>query len=339
MSVTAADGSQGATRVPSYRGSGMAGRPVDRRPGAVARVPERRPDTWRERFVGALWLMAWQLARWVPEAVAFGFADVAALVGARRAGRGRDRVRANLARVVGADELDATVVGAYRSYARYWVEAFRAADISAADIAARVDAQGLDRLDDALDHGRGAIVLLAHHGSWDVAARWAEVHRYHLAVVAEIVRPRALFARFVRLREQMGLEVVPLEPRSSIGGRGIGARLGEVLADNHLVGLLTDRDLSGRAPLVDFFDEPCRLPVGATVLAKRYRAPVVPTAMLQLPGRRWRLQILEPLWLHDLEIHDAQQQVATALEEIIRLDPAQWHAFQPIWPSQEPAGP
>jgi KDO2-lipid IV(A) lauroyltransferase len=103
--------------------------------------------------------------------------------------------------------------------------------------------------------------------------------------------------------------------------------------------LLTDRDLSGRAPLVDFFGEPCRLPVGATVLAKRYRAPVVPTAMLQLPGRRWRLQILEPLWLHDLEIHGAQQQVAAALEEIIRLDPAQWHAFQPIWSAQEPAGP
>lgn len=337
--MTAADGSQEANRVPPYRGSGVVGRAVDRRPGAVARVPERRPDTWRERMVGALWLAAWQLARWAPEAVMFTIADMAALVAARRTGGRRDRVRGNLARVVGPDDLDATVVRAYRSYARYWVEAFRAADISADDIAARVDARGLDLLDGVLEHGRGAIVLLAHHGSWDVAARWAEVHGYHLAVVAEIVRPRALFARFVRLREEMGLEVVPLEPRTSIGGRGIGARLGEVLGDNHLVGLLTDRDLSGRAPLVDFFGEPCRLPIGATVLARRYQAPIVPTAMLQLPGRRWRLQILEPRWLHHLEIHDAQQQVAAALEEIIRLDPAQWHAFQPIWSTQEPSGP
>lgn len=339
MSVTVADGSQGATRVPSYRGSGISGRPVDRRPGAAGRVPERRPDTRRERLVGALWLAAWQLARWVPEAVAFRLADAAALLAARRGGGGRDRVRANLARIVEADELDTTVTRAYRSYARYWIEAFRAADIGATDIGARVDARGLDRLDDVLERGRGAIVLLAHHGSWDVAARWAEVHGYHLAVVAEIVRPRALFARFVRLREEMGLEVVPLEPRASIGGRGIGTRLGEVLGDNHLVGLLTDRDLSGRAPMVDFFGEPCRLPLGATVLAKRYRAPIVPTAMLQLPGRRWRLQILEPRWLHDEEIHDAQQQVAAALEEIIRLDPAQWHAFQPIWTAPEPASP
>ncbi|HSJ46221.1 MAG TPA: phosphatidylinositol mannoside acyltransferase [Euzebyales bacterium] len=337
--MTVADGSQGATRVPSYRGSGIIGRPVDRRPGAAERVPQRRPDTRRQRVVGALWLAAWQLARWVPEAVAFRLADAAALLAARRAGHGRDRVRANLARVVAPHVLDATVTRAYRSYARYWVEAFRVADIGAADIASRVDARGLDLLDDVLERGRGAIVLLAHHGSWDVAARWAEVHGYHLAVVAEIVRPRALFARFVRLREEMGLEVVPLEPRASISGRGIGARLGDVLGDNHLVGLLTDRDLSGRAPMVDFFGKPCRLPLGATVLAKRYRAPVVPTAMLQLPGRRWRLQILEPRWLHDLEIRDAQRQVAAALEEVIRLDPAQWHAFQRIWSTSEPSAP
>jgi lauroyl/myristoyl acyltransferase len=323
-----------------YRGSGVPGQPVDRRPGAVGRVPDGRPDTRRERIAGAVWLAGWQVARWLPEAVAFALADTAGRVAAGRARGSRDRVRANFARVVAAADLDATVRQAYRSYARYWVEAFRAADIAAADIAARVEADGLDRLDGVLAQGRGAIVLLAHHGSWDVAARWAEVHRYHLAVVAEVVRPRALFARFVRLRETMGLEVVPLAPRNGLGGQGIGARLAEVLRANHLVGLLTDRDLSGRAPLVDFFGAPCRLPVGATVLARRTGAPVVPIAMLQLPGRRWRLQVLEPRLLHQLELHAAQQQVAAALEDIIRLDPAQWHAFQPIWPaSPESASP
>lgn len=316
-----------------YRGSGFAGRPIDRRPGAAERVPDRGPDTVRQRLSGALWLAAWQSARWLPEAAAFRIADAAGRFAARRSGGGAaPPVRQNLARVVPAEDLDATVAAAFRSYARYWVEAFRAADITARDIHERVTTDGLDALDEVLDRGCGAIVLLAHHGSWDIAARWAEAHGYHLAVVAEVVRPRALFSRFVRLREEIGLEIVPLEPRAGIGGRGIGARLGEVLSDNHLVGLLTDRDLSGRAPLVDFFGAPCHLPIGATVLAKRYRAPIVPTAMLQRPDRRWHLQMLPPRWLHDLEIHDAQQRVAHALEEIIRLDPAQWHAFQPIWP-------
>ncbi len=315
-----------------YRGSGIPGQTVDRRPGAAGRVRPRRPDTLRQRTSGRLWLAAWQVARWLPEPVAFALADAAGRVAARRRGAAYARVRTNLSRIVDEGELDAATAAAFRSYARYWVEAFRAADIGADDIHRRVRTEGFDVLDEVLERGRGAIVLLAHHGSWDVAARWAEVHGYHLAVVAEVVRPRSLFERFVQLREAMGLEVVPLEPRDGIAGRGIGARLGEVLGANHLVGLLTDRDLSGRAPPVDFFGATCRLPIGATVLARRSGAPIVPIAMLQLPGRRWHLRVLAPRWVDQLPMDEAQRQVAAGLEEIIRLDPAQWHAFQPIWP-------
>lgn len=298
-------------------------------------MPTTHPDNVRQRVVGAAWTAGWQALRWLPEAVAFGLADQAGRYAARLGGPTRARVRANLAHVVDPDELDTAVVAAYRSYARYWVEAFRAADIGVDEINARMTTGGFDHLDTVLDQGCGAIVLLAHHGSWDIAARWAEANAYHLAVVAEVVRPHSLFRRFVRLREAMGLEVVPLVPRAGLSGRGIATRLGDVLRANHLVGLLTDRDLSGRAPLVDFFDAPCRVPVGAAVLAKRTRAPIVPIATLQRPGRRWHLQVLEPRWVHELEIHDAQQRVADALEEIIVLDPTQWHAFQPIWPQAD----
>jgi KDO2-lipid IV(A) lauroyltransferase len=316
----------------TYRGSGHAGRPVDRHPGAADRVPPGAPDRPRQRLSGVLWTATWEILRRLPEATAFGVADLAGRYAARRGGPARERVRDNLAHVVPAGDLDATVDAAYRSYARYWAEAFRAADLSTDAISARMTTGGFDLLDGVLERGQGAIVLLAHHGSWDIAARWAEANAYHLAVVAEVVRPRALFRRFVRFREAMGLEVVPLVPRAGLAGKGIATRLSDVLRANHLVGLLTDRDLSGKAPLVDFFGAPCRIPVGATVLAKRTKAPIVPIATLQRPDRRWHLEVLEPRWVHDLEIHDAQQRVADALEEIIRLDPTQWHAFQRIWP-------
>jgi lauroyl/myristoyl acyltransferase len=283
-------------------------------------------------MAGVMWNVAWEVSRRLPEAAAFGLADLGGRYAARRAGVTRERVRANFAHVVAPEALDATVTAAYRSYARYWVEAFRAADMSDDVVHRRVTDSGFEKVDAMLEHGQGAIALLAHHGSWDVAARWAEATGYHLAVVAEVVRPLRVFRRFVRLREAIGLEVVPLVPRAGLGGRGLATRLSEVLRDNHLVGLLTDRDLSGTAPLVDFFGAPCRLPVGAVVLAKRTRSPIVPIALLQRPGRRWHMQALEPRWVHDLEIHEALQWVADSLEEIIRLDPTQWHAFQPIWP-------
>jgi KDO2-lipid IV(A) lauroyltransferase len=297
-------------------------------------VPAGRPDTRRERLVGLAWSAAWELTRWIPEGLAFRLADLGGRYALHRGGDTLERVRANLAHVVPPEELDATVDAAYRSYARYWIEAFRAADMPADEVLRRTTSDGFEMLDEVLDEGNGAIVLLAHHGSWDMGGRWSEIVGYHLVVVAQVVRPLRVFRRFVRLREAIGMEVVPLVPRSGLSGKGIATRLGEALRENSMVGLLSDRDLSGTAPMVEFFGTPCQLPVGATVLAKRTRTPIVPIALMQRPGRRWHMKTLKPLRVHELEIHEAQRQVARALEEIIRLDPTQWHAFQRIWPAE-----
>jgi KDO2-lipid IV(A) lauroyltransferase len=312
----------------------------------------------------------WELVRRLPEPVAFGIGDVAGRVAHSRARALRQRVRANLARVVDSGHLDGAVADAFRSYARYWVEAFRAADIADDATHVRTCTSGFHHLDGVLDEGRGAIVLLAHHGSWDMAARWAESHGYHLAVVAEVLRPRQVFERFVRLREAIGLEVVPLPPRSRLsrlsrhrapgrsdeeragsdggadwgtgsdsamgpGQASLAGRLGAVLEANHLVGLLTDRDLSGRAPEVELFGERTRIPLGAAVLACRSGTPIVPITMLQRAGRRWHLQVQAPIRAQGRSVRDVHADVVAALEELICLDPAQWHAFQPVWRSAD----
>ncbi|MEX0658949.1 MAG: phosphatidylinositol mannoside acyltransferase [Egibacteraceae bacterium] len=283
------------------------------------------------RVNAALWDLAWETARRLPEALAHALAAVLATVAFWVAAPVRRRLTANLARVVEPSVLDRTVRAAFRSYARYWVEAFRAADLDPDDLDRRTTTGGFAHLDEVLERGRGAIILLAHHGSWDVSAQWGESHGYHMAAVAEVVRPRALFEKFVRLREAVGLEVVPLRR----GGDVLG-RLEEVLAENHLVGLLAERDLSGRGPVVRFFGEDARIPPGPVVLSQRTGAAIVPSTMLQRPGRRWHIEVLPPVDAAHLDVDEAAQQVACALETLIRLAPEQWHAVQPVWLADVP---
>lgn len=316
-----------------YRGSGHAGATVDRNPGAADRIPpDERPESRREKITATVWNLAWEAGRRLPEPLVYAIADAAARLLHRKGGAARERVRRNLSRVVPPGELDATVRDAYRSYARYWVEAFRAADMSPEAIDARTTTEGFEHLDGALELGRGVVVLLAHHGSWDTAARWAETHDYHLAVVAEVVRPRALFRKFVKLREDIGLEVVPLQRNTTMT-----TRLAEVAQANHLVGLLTDRDLTGRAPVVQFFGEDARIPIGPVVVSTRTGAPIVPITMLQRPGRRWHLKVLPAIDLQGLDTAAGSQRVASGLEDVIRCAPEQWHAFQPVWLADLPA--
>lgn len=344
-----------------YHGSGRPGQPVDRHPGAAGRIPAARRAESRALAAQAwAWLGVWELLRRLPEPVAFGLADV----GGRAWYRGSATTRATLTRafrrVLGqdapAEQVARTGRDACRSYARYWVEAFRAADLDPADLDARTTTAGFEHLDGALAGERGVVVLLAHHGSWDVAARWAETHGYHLAVVAEVVRPRRLFERFVALREAMGLEVVPLRrgwaratpAEGATGDAGVRApapagsvfgRLEEVLAANHLVGLLSDRDLSGSAPVAPLFGEPAGVPRGPAALAARSGAPIVPITLLQRPGRRWHLQVLPAVDVTGLDVDAASARVAAAIEDIIRLAPAQWHCFSPVWHADRPRRP
>jgi KDO2-lipid IV(A) lauroyltransferase len=318
----------------AYHGSGWPGVAVDRRPGAAQRVPpDPRPEGLRLRLRGLGWLLAWEVARLLPEPLVFALADGLARVAYRRSRAARQRVRRALERVLG-DAAEAAVAPAFRSYARYWVEAFRAADLDPLELDRRTTTSGFEHLDGALQRGRGVIVLLAHHGSWDVAARWAESHGYHLAVVAEVLRPRRVFETFVRLRERMGMEVVPLRRGDDLLGR-----LSAVLADNHLVGLLSDRDLSGRAPLARLFGEACRLPQGPVALARRTGAPIVPITMLQRPGRRWHLQVLPAFEISRMTPREGLAAVASRLEALIRLAPEQWHAFQPVFEADRSAPP
>ncbi|MGH8884315.1 MAG: phosphatidylinositol mannoside acyltransferase [Egibacteraceae bacterium] len=311
----------------AYRGSGQPGEPVDRNPGAVGRAPrELEPEGLRLRLVGLAWESAWELARWLPEPVVFATADLGGRL-AYRFGRGlRTRIRCNLARVVSREQLDEAVRAAFRSYARYWVEAFRCADLEPKDLDRRTTTAGFEHLDEALRAGRGIIVLLAHHGSWDVAARWAEAHGYHIAVVVEVLRPRRLFDKFVALREAVGLEVVPLTK-----DRSIAPRLARVLAANHLAGLMSDRDLSSSGPVVTLFGERSRMPRGPVMLSQRTGAAIVPITMLQRPGRRWHLQVLPAVDVCGLEVAEAVQRCAETIEQLVRLAPEQWHVFSPVF--------
>lgn len=275
--------------------------------------------------------LARALPRSASEAVAVGLGAAAVpLLGERRA-----QVERNLRRVHGADLRGARlwrgVQQTIASYGRYWVESFRLPGTSPAALDAGIVVEGWDHVTDALDKGNGVILALPHLGGWEWAGFWvAEVKQQPITVVVEALEPADVYDWFVELREALGMHVVPLGPE-------VASRVLAALRDNHIVCLLSDRDIGGNGVEVDFFGERTTLPAGPATLALRTGAPVLPSAVY-FEGPRHRAIVRPPLDLTRTgrlrdDVARVTQDLAAELETLIRRAPEQWHLLQPNWPS------
>jgi lauroyl/myristoyl acyltransferase len=280
------------------------------------------------------------LSRRIPARVAYGVADVIGRVTAVRSTERRRLAQRNLRRAdptLSGRELDRATVRLYQSYARYWVESFRLPGTSAEALDAGFDQEGFEHLEAARAAGTGAILALPHLGAWEWAGFWlTRVAEIPITVIVEQLEPPELFEWFVELRRSFGMEVVPLGPAA-------GTASLRALKANTALALLSDRDLAGGGPEVEFFGERTTLPGGPATLALRTGAPILPTAVYYAGPDRRHGVVRPPLdttrrgSLRE-DVARVTQDLAHALEELIRAAPEQWHLLQPNWPSDHGLG-
>ncbi len=246
----------------------------------------------------------------------------------------RGTVRANQAQVLGLPPTHPLVRRsaheAFRLYARYWYDTFHARALSDEEVLRRTRFEGLEHLRAALELGRGVVAVIPHMGNWDVAGRYLAISGYQVVAVAEVLRPRRLTDLFVRHREALGMRILPLEP-----GSGLGRRLAALLAENRIVALVADRDLTGRGIEVEMFGAPRRLPTGPATLAVSTGAPILVCASTTTEeGWAFRVEPLEVERTGDArrDVVAITRAIAERFERQIAANPADWHVFQPAWP-------
>ncbi|MFC3501838.1 phosphatidylinositol mannoside acyltransferase [Micromonospora krabiensis] len=289
------------------------------------------------------YVAGWRVARALPGPVVAAAFRAGADRAHRRRGGGATRLAANLRRVVGPDvpeaELDVLVRQGLRSYARYWMEAFRLPSLRRDQILAGFRLDGEEKLAADVATGRGAVVALPHAGNWDAAGAWVAANGWPITTVAERLRPEAVFERFVAFRESLGMEILPTHG----GARPAFDVLVDRLRAGAVVPLLADRDLSARGIEVDFFGARTRMPAGPALLALRTGAPLYVAHMWYEPDAP--CAALEgPLPVPgpdegplDQRVRTLTQRIADSLATGIARHPADWHMLQRLWLDQRSA--
>jgi KDO2-lipid IV(A) lauroyltransferase len=247
----------------------------------------------------------------------------------RKNGPATQRLRRNLEQVV-PDMPDSLVRDALRSYARYWMEAFRLPSRTREQFLADFRLEQYDVLKSVMAEGNGVVLALPHVGNWDAAAAWVSSNDWPLVTVAERLKPEGVFRQFLAYREKLGMQVLPLTGGERAPLDVLADRLGQGWA----VALLGDRDLSRNGVEVTFFGGRTRMPAGPAILAIRTGAPLFAVDIwfteTQTVAALRRVTPPDdgPL---NARVRQTTQALADAYAAGIAEHPQDWHMLQKLW--------
>jgi phosphatidylinositol dimannoside acyltransferase len=294
-----------------------------------------------ERLTGLAYQLGWKLICRLPEPWArWAFTEVADIAW-RRQGPKVQVLEANLRRVLSYTQGSADVDGkelrtlsraALRSYARYWLEAFRLPAIPVERIVSgmHINPEGEAALFACLKAGRGVVIALPHMGNFEQAGAWVVARGAGtFTTVAERLRPESVYEAFVAFRESLGMEVLPLT-----GGHSPFGTLAQRLRGGGLVCLVSDRDLKESGVEVEMFGERARIAATAA-LALHTGAALMPVGCW-FEGEDWGAHIYPEIPVpasgtRAEKVAEMSQHLASVFEQAIAEHPQDWHMLQRVF--------
>ncbi len=239
----------------------------------------------------------------------------------------RRRALANLALAfpkMGAPERERLARKVFEHFGRVTADFLTSPRRSKEDLEASMTVEGLEHLDEALERGKGVVMITGHFGNWERLAAWLSTHGYPVTVVQRDVRDSSLNQMVQSLREGPGTKVI---------GRGDAARpIIERLRKNELIGILPDQNSD--EIFLPFFGRPAGTVLGPGVISERTGAPVVCCWCVWLGPGRYRM-IVEPILLpepgYPTKGEGTMRSIHRSLESIIRQYPEQWLWFHDRW--------
>jgi KDO2-lipid IV(A) lauroyltransferase len=189
---------------------------------------------------------------------------------------------------------------------------------------------GFFNLGKALSLGKGAIMVSAHIGNWDLGGCFTTGLGYKTAAITESRGPgERIFKLYSNLRAKTGMRIIRLEDKGSVTSAL------DVLRRNGVLIILGDRDITKDGIKVNYLGTESPLPRGPAFFSLRTGAPILPSFFVWHKGKY--LAIMEPMIEFtrsgDLkkDIKDLTQLVAKRLEKRVYEYPTQWYVFDMNW--------
>lgn len=275
----------------------------------------------------------------IPASVARVLGGVLGTLAYRLLKRHRKTALENLEKAFGKSsspgERERTAKALFRNLGTMFFEFNRMAWIKKKDIGTLVEFSGTEKIEKALQKGKGVLLITAHYGNWELLHAALGHKGYPLELVVRKLDspPFEEFVRWVRTRSGINIvykvkAMLPLVRR---------------LNANSVALILVDQNsVRQEGVFVDFFGVPASTNKGPALLAQKTGAAVLPVFIVR-DGTRHRVEVWDEVEVADTGDKDMDVEVNTAaftktIEQAIRNHPEQWFWVHRRWKTRPPAG-
>ena len=248
----------------------------------------------------------------------------------------RHNYQANLRHILGDGvsswRLFTTTFRMCINYAYYMIDLFRFDDARERELRAVLsEASGYEHLTEAVSKGKGAILLTAHLGNWELGG----IVLSQLGHPVNVVYFPDGSGRFDRSRTKMrlmrGVKEIRLDPE-----RISPLAMMRALEDGELVALQGDKLYHDSGVKVNFFGAPAYFPRGPVLLAMLTGAPILPSFIIMDRDAKYRIIVEPPIYAErtddrERDIEENLGKVAAVFEKYIGEHYDQWYCLTRFW--------
>lgn len=228
-------------------------------------------------------------------------------------------------------EIRALASETYRHFGANMLESFCAGLVDPAYVEQYVEIPRLEYFFEVLQKGKGAIILTAHIGNFDLLCMAATLKGIPLTIISKELKPKELNDFWMGARCRYGMKTVPHHQSAR-------ACL-KVLRHREVLGFVFDQNMKRNEGIfVDFFGRPACTSPGLAFLSAASGAPVIPVFVVRKPDGRHLVVVKDaiesPPNRDESTIAEYTRRYSHLLEDMIREYPAQWFWLHRRWKTQ-----
>ncbi len=222
----------------------------------------------------------------------------------------------------------------YQNFGKGVMEFFRLPLLTSHNLHRYVTFEGLKHLEEARNQGRGAFLLSAHFGNWEMLSAAISLRGIPINLIVRKIKNPPIDDFVNEIRRRSGVN--PIEKT-----QGTNEMLG-ALRKNETVGFVLDQHAhKSQGVCVNFFGQNVSAFKSLAMLARRYNIPIIPVFMIREPSGQHRAVFESALALckgknMSNSILDDTQQFINVIERFVRKYPEQWIWLHRWWRSPSP---